>query len=438
VGILGNLFTIRGLSLTDEKAWNPSLWNLFGSQSVSGETVTEYTALTYSAFWCAVSLISGTISTLPLHLMQRKKDDKKRIAYDRKLYRVLHDEANPYMTAKQLRECMMAHVLIWGNGYAEIVRDGYGEVVQLWPIFPSRVTPFMEGQELKYKISMTGEADIILPRERILHIAGPSPDGFLGYSVVALARKSIGLAMAMETFGARYFGHGAHPGLVITHPGKLSPDGHKNLESSLQSRYEGLGHSHRIMLLEEDMKYEKVGIPPNDSQFLESRQFQIPEVARWFNLPPHKLKDLTRSSFNNIESEQISFVTDSILPWLVTLEQFYNMQLLSKSDKEQSGRGRYYFKHNFEGLLRADAESRGKFYQSMFNVGGMSINRILGKEDIDPIDHPFADEPFVPLNMVPLSLLEKYLEKGAAAKEADQDIETVPKTSPNRRGGPAK
>jgi HK97 family phage portal protein len=169
------------------------------------------------------------------------------------------------------------------------------------------------------------------------------------------------------------------------------------LQGSLSTAYSGLGQSHKLLLLEEGMKVEKLGVPPDDSQFLESRQFQIPEVARWFNLPPHKLKDLTRSSFSNIESEQISFVTDSILPWLVRLENNYNMQLLSKSDKEYSGRGRLYYKHIVEGLLRGDSASRAAFYTAMFNLGAMSPNEIREKEDMDP--YPGGDIRLVPMNM---------------------------------------
>jgi HK97 family phage portal protein len=154
------------------------------------------------------------------------------------------------------------------------------------------------------------------------------------------------------------------------------------------------------MLLEEGMKFQKIVIDPKDSQFLESRLFQIPEVARWFNLPPHKLKDLTKSSFSNIESEQISFVTDSILPWLVRLEQNYNSQLLSESDRQYSGRGRLYYKHSVEGLLRADAASRGSYYREMFNIGAMSINEIREKEDMDPVEG--GDIHLVPMNMTSL------------------------------------
>jgi HK97 family phage portal protein len=257
----------------------------------------------------------------------------------------------------------------------------------------------MKDGRLVYRIRVANQ-DIYLPRERVLHVPGLGFDGFIGYSVVALARKSLGLGMALETFGSLYFGQGTHPGIVVGHPGKLSDQASKNLQSSLSTEYGGLGKSHRLLLLEEGMKLEKIGIPPEDSQFLESRQFQIPEVARWFNLPPHKLKDLTRSSFSNIESEQISFLTDSILPWLVRLEQSFNMQILTPSDKEYSGRGRLYYKHNAEGILRGDAAARGTFYREMFNVGAMSVNEIREKEDMDPVDG--GDIHLVPLNMTSL------------------------------------
>jgi len=395
MGILGR---IKALSLTDPKAWDRTLWNLFGAQSLSGENVTEYTALTYSAVFNANTLISGTIGALPCHLMQRK-GETKRIADDRRMYRVLHDEFNPYMTAMAGRECLSSHALMWGNGYAEIVRNGYGELMELWPITPDRVRVEMRGGEIVYRIRV-GNEDIYLPREKVLHIPGLGFDGFIGYSVVSMARKSIGLGMAMETFGSLYFGQGTHPGIIVSHPGKLSDIARGNLDKSLASEYSGLGQTHRLMLIEEGMKVEKFGVPPEDSQFLESRQFQIPEIARWFNVPPHKLKDLTKSSFSNIESEQQSFYGDTILPWLVRFEQNYNMQLLSPSDKELSGRGRLYFKHNAEGILRADTAARAAYYSSMFNIGALSINEIRAYEDKDPVDG--GDIHLVPLNMTSL------------------------------------
>jgi len=416
MGILDRIKKFFNLSVTDQKAWNPSLWRLAGAISNSGENVNESTALTYSAVYNAISLISGTIGALPLHLMQRK-GDKKRIADDRIMYRVLHDEWNPYMTAMAGRETLMAHVLAWGNGYAEIVRNGYGEVVQLWPITPDRCRPEMKNGAFVYRILVDGK-EIIMPREKVLHVPGLGFDGFVGYSPIAMARKSIGLGMALETFGELYFGQGTHPGVIVSHPGQLSTDSHTRLKDSLSASYSGLGKAHRLMLLEDGMKIEKLGIPPNDSQFLESRQFQIPEIARWFNLPPHKLKDLTKSSFSNIESEQISFVTDSILPWLVRLEANYNMQLLNASDKSLSGHGRLYFKHIVEGLLRGDAASRSAYYAVMLDKGVMSINEVREKEDLDPVKG--GDIHLVPLNMTTLENAGKPPEPPPAKKEGDK------------------
>ncbi|HPJ96856.1 MAG TPA: phage portal protein, partial [Syntrophales bacterium] len=299
--------------------------------------------------------------------------------------------------------------------------NGYGELVQLWPITPDRVTPEMRDGSLVYRIRVDSK-DIIMPREKIMHVPGLGFDGLVGYSVIAMARKSIGLSMAMETFGSTYFGNGTHPGMIVEHPGQLSPQAHTNLKNSLTETYSGLGKAHRMMLLEDGMKAQKITINPEDSQFLESRQFQIPEIARFFNLPPHKLKDLSKSSFNNIEQEQLSFVTDCILPWVVRLEQCYQSQLLSASDKSLSGNGRLYFKHSFEGLLRGDMASRGSFYTALFNIGALSSNDIRAYEDKDPI--PGGDEYFVPLNMVPLSMVkEQFKQKLITLQNPPKQIE---------------
>jgi HK97 family phage portal protein len=401
---------VFNLSLSNPKAWNTSLWNLAGSTSVSGEVVTEETALTYSAVWNAVTLISGTIASLPLHLMRTNGRSKER-AVEQSVYPVLQTRYNPYMTAMAGRECLASHALTWGNGYAEIVTDEFGDIVALWPIAPNRCTPRMVDDKLVYEITIPNSGEqVILPWERVLHVPGIGFDGFVGYSVIAMARKSIGLGMSMETFGSLYFGQGTHPGVVVKHPGKLDGSTHANLKQSLTDVYSGLGQSHRLMLLEDGMDMEKVGIPPEDSQFIESRAFQIPEVARWYNLPPHKLKDLTKSSFNNIEAEQSSFVTDSILPWLIRFEQNYQMQLLTKL-QVKSG---FYFKHVIEGLLRANAKDRAEFYKIMLNNGVFNINEVREKEDMNPVDG--GDIHLVPMNMISLEY---------AGEPPQQNVETI-------------
>ena len=408
VTLFGKIKRFFGLSLNDEKAWNKSLWNLQGFQSLSGETVTEYTALTYSAVWNAIYQISGTIGSLPLHLMKRD-DGNKRYATENSLYHVLHTQYNPYMTAKIGRQCMMAHILMWGNGYAEKVFNGYGDIAELWPIPPNRVIKIeMRENELWYEIDVGNERKW-MPRKQILHIPGLGYDGFVGYSPIAMARKSIGLGMAMETFSSNYFGQGTHPGVIVSHPGQLNAEAHKNLKTSLTETYSGLGQSHRLMLLEDGLKLEKLGFSPEDSQFLESKQHHVADIARWFNMPPHKLKDLSKSSFNNIESENASYVIDTLLPLAVDLEQHYEMQLLPKAAYKQG----FYFKHILEGLLRANSKDRAEFYKCMIGSGLMTPNEGRDKEDMNPSEHPLADELFMPAGLIPLSKFDEYLAKNA-------------------------
>ncbi len=235
---------IKALALTDPKAWNPSLWNLAGSQSLSGETVTESTALTLASIWNANVLISGTIGSLPLHLMQQDGDKKLHFT-DSSLYSVLHSRYNPYMTAMAGRELLASHALMWGNGYAEKVLDGLGRIVELWPIPPDRVTPELVDGKPVYRIRFDGEADKTLSREQILHIPGLGFDGFIGYSVISMARKSIGLGMALDSFGSLYFGQGTHLGGILTHPNRLSKEAKDNLSKTFDNAYKGLSGAHR-------------------------------------------------------------------------------------------------------------------------------------------------------------------------------------------------
>jgi len=431
LGFIQKIRKVFNLSVSDPKAWSPSSWNLYGAGDVAGENVNEKTALTYSAFWCAVFLISGTIGSLPLHLMQ-EKGKKKRLVTESPTYRVMHDRWNPFITAKVGRQTMMSHVLTWGNGYAEKVYSSMGDLIELWPISPDRVKSIeMIENDLVYGIYVDGEVKY-LPRKRILHLHGMGFDGFGGYSMVSMARKSIGLGMAMETFGSNLFSQGLNPGAVIKHEGTV-----KNIaemRKALSEVYAGLGKTHRLMLLEDGMDFEKVGIPPEDSQFLESRQFQIPEIARWFNLPPHKLRDLTKASFNNIEQEQISFVTDSILPWCIDFEQEYNLQILSDRQKYNEN---MYFKHVLEGLLRADSKSRAEFYQIMKRNGFMTMNEVRGKEDLNPHDDLLADELWTEMNLSPLSKYEDMSNKNAPQIPNDNNPSNKKLIELIRNGGQA-
>ena len=417
MGIVNRLakpkFIQNFLAVTDERAFNPSLWNLIGAQSLSGENVNEGTALTYSAVWNAVSLISGTISTLPLDLLRNDQNKTKQVT-EKQLFHVLHSKFNKYMTAQVGREVMAAHTLTWGNAYAEKVFNGYGEIVELWPVTPNRVQPWMENGELVYKINVLGN-QITLGRDKILHIPGLGFDGYIGYSVIALARKAIGLGMAMETFGSLFFGKGTHPTGIISHPQTLKDP--KAYREAFSEIYGGLGQAQQVMLLQEGMKFETIGIPNEDSQFLEGRVFQVDEIARWFNIPVHKLKEMSKSSFNNIESEQTSYAVDTILPWLIRIEQNYDCQLLTDPERTKQ---LLYTRHNMDGLLRGSVKDRAEYYRVMWNIGAFTQNDIRQAEHKDPLDSEFADVPFVPLNCIPSTMLREYLQNQQKTPQISQ------------------
>lgn len=391
------------LSLSDDKSWNSGLWNLIGSQDVSGSNVTESTALTYSAVWNAVNLYAGALSTLPLHLCRTDANKTIKVT-EKRLYHCLHSSFNKIMTAQVGRSVLIAHLLTWGNCFAEKVYNGYGEVQELWPITPNRVRITMENGVLVYKIQVDAQ-EYTFTRDKILHIPGLGFDGYQGYSVISMARKSIGLGMAMETFGALFFGQGTHPGITVSHPGTMKDP--KGFREAFAEEYEGLSNAHRVMLLQEGMKIEKIGIPPEDAQFLQSREFQIPEIARWFNLPPHRLKDMTRSTNNNIEAENISYVTDSLLPVAINIEQNLDLQLLTYTQKYVNS---YYFRHNFDAMLRGNSVDRANYYKIMTGIGAMTINMVRQKENFDPDPSPYADEPFIAINnMIPLSKIDEWM-----------------------------
>ncbi len=381
----------------------------------SGVDVNGFTALNFSAVWLAVMFISQTIASLPFQLY-RNEGNRRVKAVNHPSYKVIHKFPNPYMPAMTFWETILAHAVSWGNGYAEKTYNVAGRVSNLWPIPPNRCNPVMRNGKIEYDVTVNNEI-FTLPRERVLHIPGMSYDGFKGYSVVTMARESIGLGMAAEEFGSRFFGQGAHPGMVAKHPGRLGAEAHEALEKSLKKNYEGLGHAHRMMLLEEGMTLEKIGLPQKDSQYLETREFQITEIARWFNLPPHILKDLTRATFSNIEHMGLELVKYSLRPWMVRVEQHCDLQLLSKTSQ-----GTYYHKWNAEGLLRGDTQARAEFYKALWNMGAVNIDEIREKEDMDPLPDGQGKVHFIPLNTTTLErAISGETENTDLVEQGDED-----------------
>ena len=416
-------FISRALSLSGGNLKDPRLNELFGGASTdSGVSVTPDTALTYSAVYAAVRCIAESVSSLPLNYYERLPAGGKAHAKANPLHYLLHDEPNPEMTSLQWREASMAHLLLHGNSYTEIVRDLEGNAVELWPIDPTMVAPRRtDSGELYYELN---RGKNFITANNMLHIPGLSFDGISGVSPITLARQSLGLSMAIEQFGAGYFGRGARPGGVLTFPGQLSPEARQNLRRSFEELHAGGANSHRVALLEAGLKWEAIGVPPDDSQFLQSREFQIIEVARWFNLPPNKLKDLSKTSYNSLEQMEISFVVDTLRPWLVRWEQQLNRKLIRPKD-----RGSYFFEHNVDGMLRGDQASRYTAYSVGRNWGWLSVNEIREKENMNPIDG--GDVYMQPMNMQAINTAP------TAAPATDPSLMATPPTPPTLPNPPA-
>lgn len=377
----------------------------------AGEFVNADTAMQVSAVWACVRVISETIAALPWHVYERSTDRNGRTNRERRdndVAWLLQTQANPEMTSLAWREAIAAHALTWGNGYAEIERTSDGRPQWLWLITPDRVTPErMPTGGLQYRVRNNGDDTIIAARDMI-HVKGLSYDGIVGYSPIAVAARSLGLTLALEKFGANFFANGAHPGAVLEHPGKLSPEAHKNLTESVKGQISG-SNSLKPFILEEGMKWQAMTIPPEEAQFLESRKFQISEICRWFRVPPHMVADLERSTFSNIEHQQIEFVTHTLMPWCRRFEAEADIKLFGGG----RGRANTYTKIEINGLLRGDMKSRFEAYAIARHL---SLNDIRGLEDLNPVDG--GDDYLAQLNLAPVDMLREIAEVHAAPPPA--------------------
>lgn len=372
-----------------------------GLETATGKTITVHNSLQYSAVFAAQRILSEDTASLPLILYRRLQPRGKERATNHRLFNILHRQANPEMTAYELRELLVSHTAMWGNGYCEIQRDRGGRVLALWPLRPDRVD-VQRGWDglLYYQVTIGNPLEhdpetMTLPARNVMHVRGLGYDGIKGYSVIGLARQSIGLGLATEEFGARFFGNGARPGAVLEHPGKLTDTAFDRLKKSWNVRHQGLENAHRLAILEEGMKIHEIGIPPEDAQFLETRKFQVTEIARWFRIPPHMLADLERSTNNNIEHQSLEYVMHSLRPWFVRIEQRVGHDLLTETEGNQG----YFAEHLVDAFLRGDITSRYSAYGVGRQNGWLSANDIREMENMNPVEG--GDVYLVPLNMVP-------------------------------------
>ena len=339
-----------------------------------------------TAVYSCVRILAEAIAGLPLQLYRYTDTGGKEKAINHPLYLLLHDEPNPEMTSFIFRETLMTHLLLWGNAYAQIIRNGRGEVIGLYPLMPNRMTVDRDEHGklyYSYQMQMDDGADlkqgtVVLTPEDVLHIPGLGFDGLVGYSPIAMAKNAIGLAIATEEYGSKFFANGATPGAVLEHPGLIKdPD---KVRESWNKAFRGSGNANKVAVLEEGMKYTPISIAPEQAQFLETRKFQINEIARIFRVPPHMIGDLEKSSFNNIEQQSLEFVKYTLDPWVCRWEQAMNRSLLNAAEK--SG---YFIKFNVDGLLRGDYQSRMNGYAVGRQNGWLSANDIRELENMDQI-----------------------------------------------------
>jgi len=426
MGLFSGLFRSRD---KPQNSTAGSAYTFYMGGTTAGKTVTERSAMQMTAVYSCVRILAEAIAGLPLHVYEYTESGGKQKAIKHPLYLLLHDEPNPEMSSFVFRETLMTHLLLWGNAYAQIIRNGKGEVIALYPLMPNkmRVDRDERGQLYYEYQHSSDEADTLkgtcvkLHPSDVLHIPGLGFDGLVGYSPIAMAKNAIGMAIACEEYGAKFFANGAAPGGVLEHPGTIKDP--QRVRESWQSTYGGSGNSHRIAVLEEGMKYTPIGISPEQAQFLETRKFQINEIARIFRVPPHMVGDLEKSSFSNIEQQSLEFVKYTLDPWVIRWEQSLARVLLSADEKKK-----YFIHFNLEGLLRGDYQSRMNGYAIGRQNGWMSANDIRELENLDKIPaEEGGDLYLINGNMLPLKNAGAFADVAPieSGKEDSEDEEIL-------------
>jgi len=430
MGILSGLFRSRDKP-TDRTAG--SSYSFFLGGTSSGKYVTERSAMQMTAVYCCVRILSEAVASLPLQFYRYTDDGGKEKAVEHPLYFLLHDEPNPEMTSFIFRETLMTHLLLWGNAYSQIIRNGKGEVVALYPLMPDRMRVDRDDHgRLYYEYTVYDSDDVdgrkgtnkvgrtvrLQPHD-VLHIPGLGFDGLVGYSPIAMAKNAIGLAIATEEYGSKFFANGAAPSGVLEHPGTIKDP--SKVRESWQTTFGGSGNANKIAVLEEGMKYTPISISPEQAQFLETRKFQIDEIARIFRVPPHMIGDLEKSSFNNIEQQSLEFVKYTLDPWVSRWEQAMVRALLTPDEKKK-----YFFKFNVDGLLRGDYQSRMNGYATARQNGWMSANDIRELENLDRIPaEQGGDLYLINGNMTKLEDAGIFAAGNNGKEEGDSDEEVL-------------
>ncbi|MGE3623701.1 MAG: phage portal protein [Bdellovibrionales bacterium] len=366
-----------------------------GRKTNAGVSVNTSNAMSLPAVYCAVGILADALAMLPVDVYKPDGKGGKSKVDKHPAAEVMNRRANDYMQPFTARQTGQHHACLWGNGYFEIQRNDLGQPVGLWPLLPDSTWAVKPDKgDLYYTTTINGSS-FKLPVDDVLHIKALGYDGYVGYSPVTVLREVLGLGIGMQVYASKFFGNDSKSGGFVYHPGKLSETGVKNLADHVNDQG-GIDNAHRIKVLEEGVKFIQTTIPPEDAQFLQSREFSVTDIARIFRVPPALLAAMEKSTSwgSGIEQMMIAFLQFSIMPWVVRWEQEASAKLLTEEEKKKG----YYIKLNVNSLLRGDMAARAEFYNKAINNGWMTRNEAREKEDMNPL--PGLDEPLTPLNMV--------------------------------------
>lgn len=412
-----------------------SAWNFRTGYSTSGKNVNQQSAMSVSAVYACVRILAESIAGLPLYYYRLDEKGSKTKATDDYLYFLLHDEPNSEMTSFVFRETLMTHLLLFGNAYAQIIRNGKGEVIALYPLMPNRMTvDRKENGQLYYKYMVSSDdahtlkgSEVELKPSDVLHIPGLGFDGLVGYSPIAMAKNAIGLSIATEEYGAKFFEHGANPSGILTHPGVIKDP--SRIRDSWNASFGGSNNAGKVAVLEEGMSYTPVSLPPGDVQFIESRKFQIEEIARIFRVPLHLIGSLEHATFSNIEQQSLEYVIYTLDPWIKRWEQSMKRALLNEEQKKN-----HIIRFNVDGLLRGDYVSRMNGYAVARQNGWMSANDIRTLESLDLIpDEEGGNLYLINGNMTKLNDAGLFANTQNNEKEEKDDGEVLENNERKRR-----
>lgn len=378
----------------------------------SGVVVNKQTAMSFSAVWNAVRILSESVAQLPLHIYQRNANGDRDVLFNHKLYDIVHSKPNNYQTKYLFMQKIMYEICIYGNSYVYIERTNGGIPTALYCMDANEIDVIKKDDAIFYVNHKDGHT---YSSEEVMHFRGLSTDGIKGMSPIDQCSNSIGWGIAVEAFGNSFFRNGAKLSGILQTDRTMTEEAIGRLRNSFNQNYSSIQDSLQTMVLEEGLKFNPVSISNEQAQFLASRTFAVEEVARVFNIPPHMLKDLSKSSFNNIEMQSQEFVTYTLMPYLSNIEAEMNTKLFKESE-----RGKVYVEFNVNGLLRGSVKDRAEYYRTMLNIGAMTINEIRQKENMNSVKE--GDELWMQINMTTVD------------KIVNQSETPIPPTAPQTNG----